>query len=511
MSKAEVGAGQEELVGDEYVSPGTAQKEAICTWETYRQSMRCGKGLFQLVRNGFPWDLDGMSETQNQIKNERKQCDKFRDPMDPINYLCEVFGDFLRCLDEHAIPTECLLSAPSDRFTVHTVFQFICHIQPRTTDLLHSLECLDGSRVLDLLVFYLANRPGVYIDGVAHGTVNALFKFLNSAELNAKYQISPVVMDLVVSQGLICLPESVISHDVSFIIDRKCGSHAADLVRNFYLYYRIRFNSVLNKMHFPTNVCDKETSRKPTGDRAYTGRKDSERHFISSKLLEEFLEEHSPGTAMDTAYGYRVGNAIKKLSDRELCDPLVGLLYTFEACILLSYDPSGKARFNVLHYAHFVFAVPYTPFPDSSSLKIFYSCWNLLRQICGPNTTYFDYNYHVSVGSREIQRMMDNLTCEWQDMLIRQYIEASEHGNIWPTAYNAHRRPMFLSNGRYTTGNLTNSMSDLYSVVSRGVKEISARCTLAAGKGLKWFYHRLQYSWYTEMKLLYIVQEDLGR
>ncbi len=56
-----------------------------------------------------------------------------------------------------------------------------------------------------------------------------------------------------------------------------------------------------------------------------------------------------------------------------------------------------------------------------------------LRQICGTNATYLDYEYHVSAGSRLIQSVMDNLTCEWQDMLLQYYLEAAEHGNIWPT------------------------------------------------------------------------------
>ncbi len=51
-----------------------------------------------------------MGESQNQNPNKKNQSVNLRDPMDPINHICEVFGDFLRCLDQHANATECLLT-----------------------------------------------------------------------------------------------------------------------------------------------------------------------------------------------------------------------------------------------------------------------------------------------------------------------------------------------------------------------------------------------------------------
>ncbi len=84
--------------------------------------------------------------------------------------------------------------------------------------------------------------------------------------------------------------------------------------------------------------------------------------------------------------------------------------------------------------------------------------------------------------------MMDYLTCEWQD--------------------NAPGRPMLLSNGSYTFGKLIKSMSELLSVVNRGVKDISARCGMASAERIKLFYHRLSYTWYGEVKLLKMLQEE---
>ncbi len=106
--------------------------------------------------------------------------------------------------------------------------------------------------------------------------------------------------------------------------------------------------------------------------------------------------------------------------------------------------------------------------------------------------------------------MMDDLTCEWQDTLIRLYIEASEHGNIWPTTVNANNGPMFLSSGNYPHGSLTNSMSDLISVLSLGVKEISERCSMASAKRIKLFYQRVKYVLYVEMKFMDMVKDAFG-
>ena len=496
------GADQEEHIGDLHPSQGTHQ-DAICTGETYRESIQCMKDLTPLVDNGFPWGLDDMGEIQSQVQNHREQYDNYRNPLDPIDHVCEVFGDFLGCLDHYAIPSECLLSVTGG-FRVTTLFTFICKLQPRSTELLHSLQCLKESRVLDLLVFYLADRTGTrHTDDMAQGTVNALFKFLNSTELLYKYQSNALSLDLVVSQGLICLPESVISQDVSFIIDRKCGSHAAELVRDFYLYFRWRFNSVLSKIGFPTNICDKETRRNPTSNGMDAALGDTE-----YGIFQQFLQENSPGTALDTVYGRNLRIVIKSIPSREFCNPLVGLVLSFQSCVLLSYNPSGKARFNVLQYAHSIDFPPFTPSPNSSSLAIFRSCWNLLQQICGRNTTYYEYNYHVSADTREIQRMMDNVTCGWQDTLMARYAEASEQGNIWPTGYNAPGRPMLLSNGTYTFGNLIKSMPELLSVVSRGVKDISTRCGMASAERIMLFYRRLSYTWYAEVKLLKMLQEE---
>ncbi len=44
-----------------------------------------------LLSNGFPWAMDYMRETQNQIRNQKEQRSSLTDPLDPINYVCQFF------------------------------------------------------------------------------------------------------------------------------------------------------------------------------------------------------------------------------------------------------------------------------------------------------------------------------------------------------------------------------------------------------------------------------------
>ncbi len=487
-------------IGEEYWSHGKPQ-DSICTRPMFQDILQCEKDILPFVANGFPWSLPSVSKIPNKLRNQQMKRGNFGDSLDPINHMCEVFDDFSRCLDQHAIPTECLLIRDGSGFEISVVFQFLCHIQPRSINLLHSLQCLKETRVVDLLVLHLADRTGTHLDDMAQGTVNAFFRFLQSPEVWLKYSTNPGILYIVTGLRLICLPESVISHDVSFIIERKCGSHAAYLVRDYYFYVRTRFNSVLGTMGFRTNICDKEIRRNTTIGGVFVAPDDTKSDGVFTRSIDQFFKENSPGTAMDTAWGRLLRMLMANTPEEKFCDPLVYLTGAYQACLFLSFDPSGKAMFNVLQFAHSTKGIYFTPFPDSSSLKLFRSCWNLMEQMCGPNTTYLEYFYHASAGSREIQRMMDNLTCEWQDMLIRLYIEASEHGNLWPSTVNANQAPMFLSSGNYPYGSLTNSMSDLISVLSPGVKEISAKCSMASAERIKLFYQRLKYYLYIEIKL----------
>ncbi len=449
---------QELHINEKYENTRTTQ--AICNEGIFLMMRNCQKDLYPLIRNGFPWRVGNENEIQPQGPSRRQLKNIIQDPLDPVNHLCDVFEDFLKCIDEHSIPKTCLLTGSGQTFRMHTIFNFICNKEPRTIDLLHSLRCLQETRVVDLLIFHLAHTYGTsLIDLQAQGTTNAMFRFLDIIPVTYTY-FNTLAFYKMANLGLICLPESVISHHVPFIVNGKCGSQAANLIRTYYFYFRAQFNDVLDKMGVRTNICDKNSHNNPT--RGIENHMTPENIHVEPPLrsFEQFLEDRSPGTALDTEYGRFVKRVIKDTKVQKFCDPVYALATSFQACLLLSYDISGKGMFNVLHYAHSM-TLPYTDYPRALTMKRVNSCWSLLQQICVANSTYFEYNYLVSTGSSHIQTMMDNLTCKWQDMLIGHYIATSEDGNIWPTAFNVPKRPLLLSRGIYTLGDFQNSMSDL--------------------------------------------------
>ncbi len=474
---------------------------AICNWDDVYMINNCAKDLHPLIMNGFPWGVANGNDIQNQRRNERQLKNTINDPLDPVNYVCRVFEDFLRCTDERSIPNVCLLTGTGQIFRIHTIFNFLCYKEPRSIDLLHNLRCLQQTRVVDLMVFQLSDIYGTsLIDIQAQGTTKALFRFLDFAPLTPAYYVNPIGLYKLANLGMICFPESVITHYIPFIVNRKCGSQAAVLVRSYYLHFRAHFNDLLDELGVPTNICHRKIHKNLT---TVDGARMEPENFADDPLLrlfEQFIEDKSPGTAMDTVYGRHLRRVIEEASASELCNPVSGLLASFQACVLLSYDASGKEIFNVLQYAHSM-TMPYTDFPETSSMETLSACWNLLQQICGANSTYVEYSYRVSAGSRQIQEMMNNVTCKWQDMLIGHYIAASEDGNIWPSGYNIPQRPMFLSRGIHTLGDFQNSLSDLSVALDAGIKEISSKCSKASATRIRLFYHRLKYFLYDVLKL----------
>ncbi len=141
--------GQERRINDGY-------GEVICDENTLSAMLNCGKRLFPLTTNGFPWGMAKETEIQKDGRNWGQLQNIIRDPLDPLNEVCGVYDDFLKCMDRHATPYVCMLSGNGLGFKVHTVFNFICHKEQRTIDLLHSLRCLQETRVVDLLAFHLA-------------------------------------------------------------------------------------------------------------------------------------------------------------------------------------------------------------------------------------------------------------------------------------------------------------------------------------------------------------------
>ncbi len=482
------------------------EQPVFCNADTYSIIQQCGKNLRSLIFGAFPWN----------DSNDRKWRQKgftLKDPLDPINVICKVFDDFRTCLDEHSILSACVLSGDGIAFEMQVVFDLLCHKSPRTTELLRSLTCVRDTRILDLLVWHMADIYGPdSIDDQAQGSVNALFRISNSDSLLSGYLVNPLILHVYVTDGLVCFPESVIFQNVSSLISGRCGGHAASLVTSYYMGFREHLNTLLEQTGFRGNVCDKELAPRTAGAATDSTSATDSSKFSSQEAsctsFDAFLGYHSAETAMDTVYGRALGAYIRDIPAREFCQPDSGLDLAYSACFLLSYHTQGKAVFNVVQYAHSM-AFPFLDLPVRSRMEIFHRCCTLLQQICGQMTRYDAYSSSLASGSWEIRSMMDNLTCEWQDMLIRRYLAASHDGNMWPTGYNFPKRPIFLSSGVYSFGSITGSFVKLLSMLDPGVKEISAKCNKVAGKRIEYFYEQLKYGFYDKVKFLQMNTEDI--
>ena len=152
----------------------TSSDSSLCPAGSRKAVYACFHNLHMLAINGFPWGY-------KKIHQEEQVPDKIGDPLDPINYACKMFEDFLTCLEDHSIPDECLFTANEyNVFEAKVSFSLVC-TEKRSTDLFHSLKCLQETRVVDLMELHLANRYGSSVlDKERQGRKNAYFTFLDN-------------------------------------------------------------------------------------------------------------------------------------------------------------------------------------------------------------------------------------------------------------------------------------------------------------------------------------------
>ncbi len=481
----------------------------VCSRGSQLIIRRCAKAISNLATNPFPW----CTSTHRQRDDPDIGQSIVEDPMDCIRYACEIFEQFQNCLEQHAIPEVCLFTILRNA-RVYIDFHFICQLKRTSIEMLNPLRCLQERRLLGLVLFHLADRHGAsFVDAYSQGNANAFFRFLNAESLLTTFFVDPLGYEDLLSYGLICLPQSVLIREIAYIIDESCGAVAARTASDYYLAFRRKFNSILKETGLPVNVCEdgyktiqSETAEEKNPE-SEDGKCGQRRLFYTVfDQFHDFLDHNSVGTALDTLYGRYLRLYIKRLAVSDFCNPLLGLQLAFRACNLLARGGSAKGIFNIIYFAH-AYNYPFMDYPQETTMTRFRSCWNLLVQICGTNTSYFDYVYTVISGTADIQLQMDNLTCQWQDTLIKGYIQVSEAGNLWPTVFSLARRPLFLTSGVYSFGSLTGSLPDLRIGLDGSIKKIAEKCGRKAGRRLKLFYDKLNYAWYTFVKLMDLKQK----
>ncbi len=276
------------------------------------------------------------------------------------------------------------------------------------------------------------------------------------------------------------------------------------------MYLRHSFSALLNKTRLKPDVCSDldnvEERNVIVLDTARQFAGVNYRNWTNmtrvSNILEfyKFLEDNSPGTALDTFYGRIWLYETKKIPTTVFCQADRYMILPVMACFFLANDKQVPAVFNILQFAHAI-QFPFMDYSHRSSVELLNSCWGLLEQICGRNVSYYSYTYTLVSGAWEVQTIMDNLTCKWQDTLIKRYIQASEDGNLWPIPVNFPHRPLFLTSGSNTFGAFATSLSELYSVLHGAIETISQRCGRTAGYSVDRLFQRLRYYWYDFLKL----------
>ncbi len=389
--------------------------------------------------------------------------------------MCDIHDRSQTCLEENGIGDYCL--ATSNYRFLQMNFQFICHHQQRDENLVNSLQCLHHTRVMVMLYFHIANRcrGTAILDDIMRRYKNAYFYTMDIKPATEQGITSP----------LYCLPKSVISTCIRDIVEDKCGTMTADLVRNYLVYHQERFGQDLESAGLASNICDHDLSSDMVPSRPPMPSDHAKMGF--SKLL----EITAPGTALDTVYGKYILACLHNLPVEELCTTH-NTFAAYAACDMYSEDKSENSKFNILHFAHQLLPNFYRG-TQCSRLEQFTACWKMLQDICGPKVRELQHYATLFVESCNIQFELDTVGCHWQDMLLGYYIQASSV-TVWPIGEQCLQNPMYLEDTYYGTFNSV--MDDLDAVISLlqpGVEEISRKCGSQPAKRLRLLFDKIRY------------------
>ncbi len=298
---------------------------------------------------------------------------------------------------------------------------------------------------------------------------------------------------------------NVLLREIDAIITHSCGGLASRLVTEYFVHFRNKFNAILRELGLPSTICDPDQEAIKRGiarrESAATVEQYEQSGSFHTQLI-HFLEDHSFGhfiwTWSVTQY------QAQEMPEENLCEPFLafGLSDILSGCFMLAHEQSTRVIFNILHFAHSA-RLPFMDYPQATVLKRLQMCINLIENNCGANyTDYLNFYYVVFRGTADIQIMMDNLTCEWQDTLITGYMQASEGVNPWPPLATMVGRPLYLSYGWFTSRGSADAMRDLWGHVCEGMPGIAQRCGREAASRIEGFYHKLTYAWYNFVKYL---------
>ncbi len=436
---------------------------------------QCQRRIFQLAQHGYMWSSHGSQRNSRNNRNATNRNNTLRDALDSLNHVCQIHDRSQTCLEESGITDFCRTTT-GYRF-IEIDFQFICHRRQRDENLIHSLQCLQETRLLAMLYFHIAQRCRGFgiLDDIMKRNKNAYFYILG---------VSPY-WDRANIPLLYCLPRSVISTCIRDIVEDQCGTMTADLAQTYMLYLQGRFDKAMQSAGLDSNICAYDIGSAMVSSRPSLP-SDPTKLGIST-----LLEITAPGTALDTVWGKFLLWYLHRLPAEELCDTENADI-AYQGCLMSSEDRSEKSNFNILQFAHRMMPRPYRG-AQCSRLEQFAACWNLLQEICGSKVQGLELLATLLVKGCKIQSEMDTIGCHWQDMLLPHYIQASRV-TVWPLDRQCMEDPMYLEKTEYATFN--DVMDDLDTVISMlqpGLEEISMKCGSQPAERLRLLLNKLRY------------------
>ncbi len=308
-----------------------------------------------------------------------------------------------------------------------------------------------------MLYFHIADRCNVTLDNIMRRYKNAYFYTLN---------IIPI-WDQTMTPQLYCLPRTVIAC-IRWFVEGFCGQMTGDFVQRYLIYLQNWFRDALESVGLDSNICGQGISAAMMPSRSPIP------PYHTKLGTARRSQTPEPGTALDTIYGLSVEAYLHGRSGEELCTATNAFI-AYQRCVLYSDDKSDGSKFNILQFAHQQLALPYHGM-HCHRLEQFKACWKLLLETCGSKVRGLEQHAALLQEGCEIQSELDNGGCNWQEMLLRHYLNASRK-TVWPMANQCLMNPMHLENRWY---NFTSAMYDLDTVISYllpGVEEISKTCS----------------------------------
>ncbi len=432
---------------------------------------QCQRDIVNRLHYGYPWSSNN-SQRKHTDSSSNVRNITLRDALDALNQICYIHDRSRICMEKIGFSSDYCL-ATTDFLDISMDFQFICHHQERDENLVHSLRCLDDTRVLAMLYFHIADRCQGFriLDNMMRRFKNAYFYQLD---------INPV-WDKVNLPRLYCFPRSAISTCISDIVQDHCGAITATFVHNYLVYLQDQFGRALKSAGLHSDICGCEIN----SDKVIT--RSSIPPYHTKLGISTLLEITGPGTALDTVWGKYILSYLQGLPGEELCT-VSNSDVAYLACVMSSDDRSEKGRFNILQFAHGRFPVLYHG-ARCSRLESFTACWNQLHEICGSKVRGLEQHATLLVEGCKIQSKMDAVGCPWQDMLLRYYINAS-HATAWPLTTDCLGNPLFLEDSYY--GTINDIMANLDTVISllqQGAEEIFKKC----GSDIRSLLNKLRY------------------